>query len=78
MLGPGAAFRGVQEVALRAIMRQESPVVVVMGTGGAKSMLFILLAACSAGGLTVVVVPLVSLHGDIKYRYDASGIEYVE
>jgi hypothetical protein len=34
MLGPEARFRGVQEPALRAIMRQESPVVVVMGTGG--------------------------------------------
>jgi hypothetical protein len=34
MLGAGAGFRGVQEPALRAIMKQESPVVVVMGTGG--------------------------------------------
>ncbi|KAK4095671.1 P-loop containing nucleoside triphosphate hydrolase protein, partial [Parathielavia hyrcaniae] len=80
MLGPEARFRGVQEAALRAIMRQESPIVVVMGTGGGKSMLFMLPAACAAGagGLTVVVVPLVSLRGDIKDRCDALGIECVE
>ena len=50
-------------------MRQESPVVVVMGTGSGKSMLFLLLARYSAG-LTVVVVPLVSLRSDIKDRYN--------
>ncbi|KAK3898445.1 P-loop containing nucleoside triphosphate hydrolase protein [Staphylotrichum tortipilum] len=80
MLGPKARFRGVQEAALGAIMRQESPVVVVMGTGAGKSMLFMLPAACraAAGGLTVVVVPLVSLCGDIKDRCDELGIECVE
>ena len=53
---------------------------VVMGTGGGKSMLFMLPAACAAaaGGLTVVVVPLVSLRGDIKDRCNELGIEYVE
>ncbi|KAK4233031.1 P-loop containing nucleoside triphosphate hydrolase protein, partial [Achaetomium macrosporum] len=37
-------------------------------------------AACAAGagGLTIVVVPLVSLRGDIKDRCDALGIECVE
>lgn len=78
ILGQGAAFRGVQEAALRAIMAQESPVVVVMGTGGGKSMLFMLPARCSSGGLTVVVVPLVSLRNDIKDRCDELGIECVE
>ncbi|KAJ1669738.1 hypothetical protein EV182_008623, partial [Spiromyces aspiralis] len=71
MLGPETQFRGVQEGALQAIMRQESPIVVVMGTGGGKSMLFMLPAACAArigSGLTIVVVPLVSLRGDIKDR----------
>lgn len=77
MVGAGTAFRGVQEPALRAIMRQESPVVVVMGTGGGKSMLFMLPARCSRG-LTVVVVPLVSLRNDIKDRCDVLGIECVE
>ncbi|KAK4170629.1 hypothetical protein QBC36DRAFT_226075, partial [Triangularia setosa] len=74
ILGQEAAFRGVQEPALQAIMKQESPVVVVMGTGGGKSMLFMLPARCSSG-LTVVVVPLVSLRSDIKDRCDQLGIE---
>jgi superfamily II DNA helicase RecQ len=58
-------------------MAQESTVVVVMGTGGGKSILFILPARCSSG-LTVVVVPLVLLRNDIKDRCDELGIEYVE
>ncbi|KAL8300987.1 hypothetical protein RB593_003818 [Gaeumannomyces tritici] len=78
LLGEGAGFRGVQRPALEAIMRQASPVVVVMGTGGGKSMLFMLPASCANGGLTVVVVPLVSLRGDVKDRCDELGIECVE
>ncbi|KAK3983813.1 hypothetical protein QBC44DRAFT_254286, partial [Cladorrhinum sp. PSN332] len=49
--------------------KQESPVIVVMGTGGGKSILFILPARYS-GGLTVAVVPLVLLRSDIKDRYN--------
>jgi superfamily II DNA helicase RecQ len=77
MLGEGARFRGVQEAALQAIMWQATPIVVIMGTGGGKSMLFMLPARCSSG-LTVVIVPLVSLRNDIKDRCDALGIECVE
>ena len=53
---------------------------VVIGTGEGKSILFMLPAACAAaaGGLTVVVVSLVSLRGDIKDRCDELGIECVE
>ena len=42
--------------------------------------MFMLPAACAAaaGGLTVVVVPLVSLRGNIKDRCDELGIECVE
>ncbi|KAK4456363.1 hypothetical protein QBC42DRAFT_191218, partial [Cladorrhinum samala] len=67
ILGQEAAFRGVQEPALQVIIKQESPVIVVIGTGGGKNILFILPAQC-LGGLTVVVVPLVSLRSDIKDR----------
>ncbi|KAI8416192.1 hypothetical protein FOFC_02501, partial [Fusarium oxysporum] len=38
MLGPDAAFRGQQEAVIRAIMRGESPIVQITGTGGGKSM----------------------------------------
>jgi hypothetical protein len=77
MVGPKAQFRGVQEGALRAIMAQKSPVVVVMGTGGGKSMLFMLPARCSTG-LTIVVVPLVSLREDLRDRCRMAGIECAE
>jgi superfamily II DNA helicase RecQ len=77
LVGEGAKFRDVQERAIQAIMRQKSPVVVVMGTGAGKSMLFILPASCSTG-VTVVVVPLVSLRGNLMDRCDKAGIECVE
>ncbi|EXL40011.1 hypothetical protein FOCG_17406 [Fusarium oxysporum f. sp. radicis-lycopersici 26381] len=38
MLGPDAAFRGQQEAVIRAIMRGESPIMQITGTGGGKSM----------------------------------------
>lgn len=48
-----------------------------MGIGAGKSMLFMLPASCS-GGVLVVIVPLVSLRGDMKVRCDKAGIECVE
>jgi hypothetical protein len=57
-------FRGVQGPAIRAIQHGASPVVVVMPTGGGKSILF-MLPARVAGGLTVVVVPLIALRADM-------------
>lgn len=77
LLGDSAVFRGVQEPALKAIMRQQSPVVAIMGTGGGKSLLFMLPASCSTG-LTVVVVPLISLRQDLKARCDKMEINCVE
>ena len=77
IVDPTAQFRGVQESALQAIMRQKSPVVVIMGTGGGKSVLF-MLPARSSTGLTIVVVPLVSLREDLKDRCRAAGIECAE
>jgi hypothetical protein len=72
------AFRGVQEPAMRAIQAGESPVVAVMPTGGGKSMLFMLPAWVEPGGLTVVVVPLIALRGDLHQRCTKLGISCVE
>jgi len=77
LAGKGATFRGVQEEAIRAIMSGKSPVVTIMATGGGKSLLFMLPAACSEG-LTVVIVPLVSLRADMMRRCVQAGIECVE
>jgi superfamily II DNA helicase RecQ len=40
MMGEQAQFRGLQEPALEAIMRNESPILVVIGTRAGKSLLF--------------------------------------
>ena len=77
MLGPGAQFRGKQRPAIDAVMQGQSPVMVIMGTGGGKSMLFMLPAACSHGGCTVVIVPLVALQGDLQERCEKAMISSV-
>lgn len=46
-------------------MMNKSPVVVIMGIGSGKSLCFMLPAASCPGGLTVVVVLLISLQGDL-------------
>ncbi|KAI1676246.1 Superfamily II DNA helicase [Pyrenophora tritici-repentis] len=73
LVGCNAQFRSVQRPAMQAIMRYESPVVVIMGTGAGKSVLFMLPASVSTG-VTVVVVPLVALRFDMKARCDELGI----
>jgi superfamily II DNA helicase RecQ len=74
VMGEQAEFRGVQEAVMRAIMAGESPVVAVMGTGGGKSLLFMLPAFCSGGGVSVVVVPLIALRQDMRKRCEDMGI----
>jgi superfamily II DNA or RNA helicase len=77
LLGAGAQFRGQQEPAIRSIMEGHSPVMVVMGTGGGKSMLFMLPASSVSGGITIVVVPLVALQGDLQQRCEQAQISSV-
>ena len=81
MMGPGIQFRGIQEEAIRSIMSGQSPILAVMGTGGGKSLLFMLPALCSARamgkddvGMTVVVIPMISLREDLKRRCSEGGI----
>ena len=64
-------------MAIEAIIRQKSLVIVVIGTGAGKSILFILPASYSTG-VIVVVVLLISLRGDIKRRYKKVGIKCVK
>jgi superfamily II DNA helicase RecQ len=77
LLGEQATFRSVQKPAIQAIMQNKSPIVVIMGTGGGKSVLFMLPASVSSG-VTVVVVPLVALRFDMKERCEALGIVSAE
>ena len=62
---------------IKAIIQQKSLVIVVMGTSIGKSILFILPALYSTR-VTVVVIPLISLRGDIKRRYKKTGIKYIK
>jgi hypothetical protein len=77
LLGPTAEFRSVQRPALEAIMQNEDHVVVIMGTGAGKSVLFMLPAMVSSG-LTIVVEPLTALRFDMKARCDKLGITSAE
>ncbi|KAF4225022.1 hypothetical protein CNMCM6805_007133 [Aspergillus fumigatiaffinis] len=71
---PKMRFQGVQDPAIQAIQRGESPIVAVMPTGGGKSMLFMVPAFAAPGGTTVVVVPLVALRADMQRRCQQLGI----
>ena len=55
-------------------MQRRSLVVAVMGTSVDKSVLFILPAAASRPGVTIVVVPLDSLRSNIVDRCRAADI----
>jgi superfamily II DNA helicase RecQ len=78
LMGPEARFRGIQEEAMQAIMTGKSPVVGVMGTGGGKSLLFMLPAFCVPKGTTIVIVPLSSLQEDLERRCKDGHIECVQ
>jgi superfamily II DNA helicase RecQ len=78
LYGNHAQFRGKQREAVDAIMMNKSPVVVVMGTGVGKSLCFMLPAASCPGGLTIVVVALVSLQGDLMDRCQKLNISCAE
>ncbi|KAL8991690.1 MAG: hypothetical protein Q9169_007742, partial [Polycauliona sp. 2 TL-2023] len=78
MMGKECRFRGIQEPAIQAIMQGKSPVVAVMGTGGGKSLLFMLPALCEPGGTSIVVVPLIALREDLQARCGKIGITCAE
>jgi superfamily II DNA helicase RecQ len=78
IMGEQAQFRGLQEPALEAIMRNKSPILVVIGTGAGKSLLFQLPAHSQKSGTTVVVVPLKSLKKSLHERCQRASISYIK
>ena len=78
MLGSEARFRGLQEPVLQAIMKHQSPIVAVMGTGVGKTLLFQLPAKSMSSGTTVVVSPLVSLQDHMVERCQQAGISCIK
>jgi superfamily II DNA helicase RecQ len=71
---PDAEYRGRQQESLNAIMRHSLRLLVVMATGSGKSMLFMLPASVSSGGVTIVIAPLNLLQDDLLDRCDRLGI----
>ncbi|OBT70707.1 hypothetical protein VF21_10274 [Pseudogymnoascus sp. 05NY08] len=74
MFGAGTQFCGLQKPALEVIMKHESPILVVMGTGVGKSMLFQILAKSVSSRTTIVITPLVSLQSHMVEQCQQVGI----
>jgi superfamily II DNA helicase RecQ len=72
-------FRSVeQELDAQAVLDKQTPLVVVLPTGGGKSLLFMVAAFVETGGMTVVVVPYRALRANLVGRMKASGIDCIE
>ena len=73
-----SAFRGKQEYVLHAIQKQIPNILHIEGTGGGKSLSFLLLGYNADGGTTIVIAPLVSLKYDFLDRCRRYRINAVE
>jgi superfamily II DNA helicase RecQ len=69
--GQGAEFRGLQQVGLEAITNRATRVMIIMR-------FFIVPAASSKEGVSIVVVPLTSLREDLRDRCSKAGIRCAE
>jgi len=78
LVGPRAEFRGLQRLGLEAIMQRQLRVLIIMRTGGGKSLFFMLPAASTRTGVTIVIIPLNSLREDLKDRCNKAGISCAE
>jgi superfamily II DNA helicase RecQ len=67
-----------QEQAMYAVLSGQTPLVVVLPTGGGKSLLFTVPAFLEAGGVTVVVVPYRALIEDLVQRIQGCGVDCIE
>jgi superfamily II DNA helicase RecQ len=67
-----------QEQALHAVLDGQTPLVVVLPTGGGKSLLFTVPACVDEAGVTVVVVPYRALIEDLIGRIQKCGIDCIE
>jgi len=59
-------------------MAGKARVLIVIRTGGGKSLFFMILALCLRDGVTIVVVPLNSLREDLQQRCIKAGISCIE
>jgi hypothetical protein len=74
-----AGFRSAeQEQALHAVVDRQTPLVVVLPTGGGKSVLFSVPACMNNAGVTVVIVPCRALIEDLVSRMQKRVIDCIE
>jgi superfamily II DNA helicase RecQ len=78
MYSTHSTFRAGQEEPMKMILQGESPVLVILPTGAGKSLFFTLPCIAVRGGMTIVIVPLISLRQDMKQRCHKMGIDCVE
>ncbi|KAI7592076.1 hypothetical protein KC316_g2508 [Hortaea werneckii] len=78
MMKQDVSLRSAQGEALSAIQRGDGKIVVVMPTSSGKSMLFMLPASVASEGVTVVVVPFVTLRHDMGGRSERAGVSVGE
>ncbi|KAK0840547.1 hypothetical protein LTS02_017155 [Friedmanniomyces endolithicus] len=67
-----------QREALVKIMSWTEQIVAILPTGAGKSLLFMLPCTLPEAGVTVLIVPLVSLYGDMLRRVREMKIEHLE
>ncbi|KAK0335655.1 hypothetical protein LTR94_011910 [Friedmanniomyces endolithicus] len=67
-----------QERALATMMMWQEQIIAILPTGGGKSMLFMLPCTLPEAGVTILVVPLVALRGDLLRRVRELGIDHLE
>ena len=66
----------MQEHAMVTMMSRTEQVVVVLGTGEGKSLLFMLLCVLPDTGITILILPLVSLYGDLLRHVRELAIDH--
>ncbi|KAK6414097.1 hypothetical protein LTR95_017782, partial [Oleoguttula sp. CCFEE 5521] len=67
-----------QEQALTTIMSWMEQVIAILTTGAGQSLLFMLPCSLPDAGITILVMPLVALRGDLLRRLQEHRIDHVE
>ncbi|KAK3073558.1 hypothetical protein LTR53_004751 [Teratosphaeriaceae sp. CCFEE 6253] len=67
-----------QEQGLATMMMWQKQIIAILLTGGGKSVLFMLPCTLPEAGVTILVVPLVALRGDLLRRVRGLGIDHLE
>jgi hypothetical protein len=72
-------FRSIeQEQALKAILEEDTPLVVILPTGGGKSLLFGVPACIETGSVTAVIVPYRALINNMLEQFTKAGVDCME